>query len=345
MNGFQNGFDIGYEGPTARADNSENIPLMVGDKYELWKKLMKEVKLKRYAGPYAEIPFAQYVQSPIGLVPKAGNQTRQIFHLSYNFPKSGFKSINYYIPADKCSVKYKDLDFAIKCILDMLQSEGNDNSLVYLSKTDVQSAFRLLPLASKCYSLLVMKAKHPITNEVKYFVEKCLSFGSSISCFHFQRFSDALKHIVEVKTGTTLRVTNYLDDFLFIGTSKRVCNALMRCFLDICEEIGVPVAPEKTVWATLELTFLGIDLDGKTHALKVPQDKKLKAINMLKLMISKKKATVRQIQQLSGTLNFINKAVVPGRAFTRRMYAKYSEIESNKTPLKQYHHVKLDDKF
>ena len=31
---------------------------------------MKEVKVKRLAGPYEEVPFENYIQSPIGLVPK-----------------------------------------------------------------------------------------------------------------------------------------------------------------------------------------------------------------------------------------------------------------------------------
>ena len=76
---------------------------------------MKEVKLKRYAGPYEEIPYEFFVQSPIGLVPKAGGQTRQIFHLSHNFGhEERQKSINYHTPDELCSVKYKDLDHAIR---------------------------------------------------------------------------------------------------------------------------------------------------------------------------------------------------------------------------------------
>ena len=55
--GFTNGFDIGYEGPTNRTSTSANIPLKVGNKTILWNKLMKEVKAKRVAGPYDKIPI------------------------------------------------------------------------------------------------------------------------------------------------------------------------------------------------------------------------------------------------------------------------------------------------
>ena len=86
VDGFKNGFDLGYEGLTVRQSVSRNIPFTVGDKTELWNKLMKEVKLGRVAGPFDKPPFENFIQSPIGLVPKAGSdQTRLIFHLSYDF--------------------------------------------------------------------------------------------------------------------------------------------------------------------------------------------------------------------------------------------------------------------
>ena len=104
--GFNMGFDLGYKGPTNRQDTSNNIPLLVGNKIELWNKIMKEVKLGCYAGPFSKIPFKRYMQSPIGLVPKAGGQTRLIFHLSFDFKESGLKSLNHYTPEELCKVKY-----------------------------------------------------------------------------------------------------------------------------------------------------------------------------------------------------------------------------------------------
>ena len=74
---------------------------------------MKEVHLKRVAGPFKEIPFTNFIQSPIGLVPKAGSdQTRLIFHLSYEFKLDGeaSKSVNACTPRELCSVTYKDID-------------------------------------------------------------------------------------------------------------------------------------------------------------------------------------------------------------------------------------------
>ena len=88
VDGFTNGFDIGYRGKTKRQSKSNNIPFTVGNKYILWEKIMEEVKEKLYTGPFAEVPFENFIQSPVGLVPQKGNKTRLIFHLSYLFWKT-----------------------------------------------------------------------------------------------------------------------------------------------------------------------------------------------------------------------------------------------------------------
>ena len=85
VDGFTQGFDIGYRRPSERQSLSENIPLTVGTKEDLWGKIMKEIKAGRVAGPFDDIPFKNFIQSPVGLVPKAGGKTRMIFHLSYEF--------------------------------------------------------------------------------------------------------------------------------------------------------------------------------------------------------------------------------------------------------------------
>ena len=120
IDGFKKGFDIGYRGPESRQDVSNNIPISVGSIEEMWDKVMKEVNLKRYSGPYDEVPFVNFMQSPKGLVPKAGNQTRLIFNLSYDFGKDkSSKSLNYHTPEELCSVKYHDLDYAFKTCLSL----------------------------------------------------------------------------------------------------------------------------------------------------------------------------------------------------------------------------------
>ena len=171
-----------------------------------------------------------------------------------------------------------------------------------------------------------MKAQNPATGEWVYFVDKCLPFGASISCAIFQRFSDALKHLIEYRARAPGSITNYLDNFLFVALMLMRCNYLIQEFLNLCEEVGVLIALDKTEWGTLQLVFLGILLDSQHFTLAVPMEKKIKALNLLEGMLAEKKATVKDLQTLCGYLNFLCKAVFPGRVFVRKMYSKFSQV-------------------
>ena len=206
----------------------------------------------------------------------------------------------------------------------------------------------MLPLRKDCFQWLILKAVDPRDGKTKYFVKKCLPFGSSISCSHYQRFSNALRHIIEFRTGFRGRaINNYLDDFLFIAFTEMVCNQMIQMFIKLCQELRVPVAFEKTEWAGTLLVFLGIVLDGVNLVLSLPVEKKNKALNLLNDILSKKRAMVKQIQVLTGYLNFLTKAIFAGRTFTRRMYAKISQMATgkNNVALKPFHQIKLDKEF
>ena len=164
VNGFKNGFSIGYQGSPSVKLKAPNLKLTVGSEDELWNKVIKEVQELRYAGPYLEedIPFDNYIQSPIGLVPKDnGKKTRLIFHLSYpRRPNS--PSVNANTPDEICSVKYPDFSQAINLCL----KEGR---YCRLAKSDMQSAFRVLGVVRRHWRYLLLKAKSPFDGKILLF--------------------------------------------------------------------------------------------------------------------------------------------------------------------------------
>ena len=150
VNGFSDGFDLGYEGPERRQDRSSNIPFRNGiaSHAELWSKMVKEVDAGPFVGPFDQIPYEYFVQSLIRLVPKANGQTRLIFHLSYNF-KGTHTSINSFIPTHKCTVKYRDLDHALLQCLELIGLDKD--SCIYFGICDLKSAFCMAPFKEKCW--------------------------------------------------------------------------------------------------------------------------------------------------------------------------------------------------
>ena len=139
-----------------------------------------------------------------------------------------------------------------------------------------------------------------------------------------------------------MNVSNYLDDFLNMALSQGDCNIMLQTFHQLCDRLRVPIAKGKTVWATLKTSFPGILLIGDLFLLALPNEKVNRAIYLLRCCLDKKKATVKEIQSLTGLLNFLNRAIVPGRAFTRCMYA---QVSGSVERLHNHHHVSLSAEF
>ena len=165
-----------------------------------------------------------------------------------------------------------------------------------------------------------------------------MPFGSSISCAIFQKFSNAVAHIVKFRTKKDL--VNYLDDYFFAALLKAFCDEQVKVFLKVCEEINFPVALEKTFWGSTLMTFLGLLLDSKKQLVCIPLEKLQKVNEALDLLLGRKskKAKVCEMQQLCGLLNFLCRCAVPGRVFLRRLYAS-----TQNNNLKPHHHIKLTE--
>ena len=257
-----------------------------------------------------------------------GKDTRLIFHLSY--PRGKGTSVNANTPVELCKISYPDFNEAIQLCI----QEGR---ACHISKSDMKSAFRNLGIKRKHWKYLIMKAKSPKDGKMYYFVDKCLPFGASISCSHFQRLSNAIKHLVQWRTKKNL--VNYLDDYLFAALRKLLCNDKVKEFLRVCEEVCFPVSLEKTFWATTKLTFLGLLIDTINQCVCIPVDKVSRAVELIDSILSKKsrKITLNQLQKVCGFLNFLGRCVIPGRAFTRRLY-----VYTSSDKLKPYHHIRVN---
>ena len=330
INGFKHGFSLEYTGSRQQKLTAPNLPLTVGSELDLWNKVMKEVELGRFAGPYLEPPFKNFIQSPIGLVPKdGGRKTRLIFHLSY--PRNSMRSVNSNTPQEKRSVHYKDFNDAVDLCFKILCHHKK----CFLGKTDLVSAFRNLGIRPEDWPLLVMKARCPLDGKLYYFVDKCLPFGHAISCALFQMISDALEHIFRYKTKH--EAINYLDDFLFGDGYKIWCDNQIKAFLTICNQINFPVSREKTEWGAECMVFLGLLINTMLRLVCVPVDKIGKGKRLIQFCLDKpsKKLTLLELQKVAGFLNFLCRAVVPGRVFTRRLY--YSCVGLKKP----HHHTRI----
>ena len=72
------------------------------------------------------------------------------------------------------------------------------------------------------------------------------------------------------------------DDFITIGPPDTPeCGTNLRKLCELCAELCVPVATEKTVSPKTCLTFLGIEVDTDQLEIRLPQDKLLRIKEMI----------------------------------------------------------------
>ena len=159
--------------------------------------------------------------SPIFLATKKNGDFRLIHNLSH--PNQN--SVNDFIDSKFCTVRYSSIDDAVQ----MVKRIGNAGKL---AKADVKSAFRLLRVSPSDFDQL------GFVFDNKYYFDKCLPMGASISCSIFEKFSSALHWFTEVRSGNENNL-HYLDDFLFGGEAKTsVCQQTLDIFLEILVNYG-----------------------------------------------------------------------------------------------------------
>ena len=195
-------------------------------------------------------------------------------------------------------------------------------------KVDIESAFRIIPVSPVDRPLLGFQWKG------KFYMDAVLPMGCASSCSIFESFSTSLEWVARHKLGATA-VVHVIDDFLFLAHTYAKCELDLRNFINLCKEIGVPLAPDKTVAPCRVIEFLGITLDAERMEARLPQDKLAKGRALLGEFLSKEKVTLRDLQSLIGVLNFACTVIVPGRAFLRRL------IDMTMGVQKPYHHIRL----
>ena len=299
--GFSQGFSLHFHGNSSTFQAS-NLLSALQNPGAVDGKIAKELEAHRLSGPYVVPPFPKFRISPLGVVPKkTPGEFRLIHHLS--FPRGG--SVNDGIPAEHCSVSYATIDDAIKLI--KLAGPG-----CFMAKTDIKNAFRIIPIYPQDYHLLGIQWRN------RYYFDRCMPMGCSSSCKTFEAFSTAVEWIARHKLMIE-HILHLLDDFLLVAPSNSLCQYHLDSFLAMCAYLGIPIAPEKTSGPATTMSFAGTELDSVASEARLPLDKIQKCVALITNFLSRKKVSLKEVQSLTGLLNFACSVVVPGCAFLRRL--------------------------
>ena len=181
-----------------------------------------------------------------------------------------------------------------------------------MSKLDIKSAFRSIPVHPSDWELLGMKWQG------LYYFDTVLPLGLRSVPYLFYQFPCMLEWVIKTKFGVP-NVVHILDDIFFVAKPPR-----SGCFTALCNilwlftELDIPVAPGKAFPPTTSLEFMGVLLDSNKMEARLSLDKLTRTKKALHEWSRKKSATLKELQSLIGTLQFTCRVVVPSRAFLQR---------------------------
>ena len=311
LQGIREGFRIGFQYGnqscrSAKANKRSAIdnPGVVDDY------LAKEVSLGRVLGPLERSAWPGVTINRFGVIPKRHQPGKWRLIVDLSHPKE--KSVNDGIEEELCSLKYTSVDEAVQVILRL-------GSGTKMAKFDLESAYRIVPVHPEDRPLLGMAWRE------KVYIDTALPFGLRSAPKIFTAVADALQWIFESCGIDT--VLHYLDDYIVFGASDTdKCQAALDRALQLCRQLGVPIADRKTEGPATTLVFLGIELDSVAGEIRLPKEKLERLKREIAWWRNREKCTKKELLSLIGQLQHACCVVKAGRSFLRRMIDLSSSV-------------------
>jgi hypothetical protein len=279
--------------------------------------LHNEVSLGHVTGPFETLPLPDLHISNFGVIPKSGQPGKLRLILDLSSPH-GF-SVNNSIDLDQ---------FSLQCIkFDDVAMVAKRGRGALMAKFDVQSAYHNVAVLPSQRYLLGMKWRG------KFYVDLVLPFGLRSAPFIFNSIADLVESILH--NNYMIRdLLHYLDDYITASPPCRPdCAQNLVVASLVCQSLGLPLHPDKTVGPTTCLIVLGIELDSVLQIARLPATKLLALKGLFMEWSARKWCTHIQLESLIGKLHHACLVVWPGRTFLRQMINLLCAFRSRDHPI------------
>ncbi|XP_042251963.1 uncharacterized protein LOC121886109 [Thunnus maccoyii] len=315
IQGFIYGFHPGLQAMPESTHICNNLQSALSEPTTVDRLLQKEVDDAFMIGPFSSPPFPSFRVSPIGVATKKySGKKRLIIDLSSPHG-STVPSINSLIPSLD-NLQYATIGHAISLI--RLAGQG-----AWLSKADITSAFKVLPIHPDYWHLFGVSWKGA------YYFAVCLTFGCKSSPKIFDSLSEALCWI-RSNNYKLPYVIHLLDDFLTVTPpSSPPSYGLIR-------HLGVPLSPEKKEGPSTSLEFLGITLNSITLQASLPTEKLHRISLLIQNFLMANTCSKRQLLFLLGHFNHATHIIPQGPSILSHLLSIATAVPSI------HNHVTLD---
>lgn len=116
-------------------------------------------------------------------------------------------------------------------------------------------------------------------------------------------FSQRLKLVKGHLRSQGFLSVDYIDDILLIGKTYEECYTYVQETKALLELLGFLLNERKCILIpSQQCRFLGFEIDSLTNTISLPEEKKLKILNLIKSMVRASKVQIRDFAHLIGKL-------------------------------------------
>ena len=311
LTGMRQGFRIGMQETPACRASSHNTPSAQEHRVVVDQYIRAQLEKGYMAGPFSHSECAQVITSSVAVVPK---KTAGKWRVIVDMSRPRGASVNDNIRRELTHIAFSSVEDAAH-----LMHYLGPNTL--LAKMDISEAYRLIPIHPEDRVFLGVQWEDSI------YIDCQLPFGLASAPAIFSALSEALEWVLR-KRGVRA-VIHYMDDFLLMGApGTSECGQALATTIATCEELGVPLAEDKTEGPVTEISFLGIQLNAREMLTSLPPDKLAKLRAMVKELAGAR--VVRDRQQLESLVGHLVHAatVFPlGKAFLNALFVTKTAIK------------------
>lgn len=296
--GIQNGFHTGVTSTLLCTFIPSNHQSALTHPQAVSQHIAKELELGRYSGPYSSQQLfsniGHFRTAPLGVVPKPNSTSFRIIQ-DLSFPRNDPSNFSVNSEINSSDFPCEWGTFA-QCFFLVAKAPLGTQVAVF----DVDSAYRNVPIAPD------EQPHFCISWENQIYVDHCVAFGSASSAGLFGRVADAFVAIIKHRGAQ--QVLKWVDDIIFF---RYPCNSSApfsysydsNLVFRTASYLGLPWSLPKFKDFANSFTYLGFLWNISERTVQIPQAKKSKFKNRCQPWSFGQKRTLRDGQQLLGSLN------------------------------------------
>ena len=225
----------------------------------------------------------------------------------------------------------------------------------YCFSIDLQDGFYAMGLVPEDRAYMTFEIPQPLADSCGFkntLVQLCgLPMGWTLSPYYFVKmmepvfrylrspmFSDRnshqryRRHVLHLRR-RGCRLLPFMDDILFLCSSRAVALELREQVVDLLERVGLSRNPKKGQWDPgQQIHHLGLDIDFQRCEFRAPKDKLAKISSQAHDLLcraarNKRSVPVKELAQLAGRAQFLYLAIPAARFYLRELH----DVMSTKT--------------